>query len=159
MAALSADVDHPHKGNLEDYKISVKAVGADTFYKGACVYADAATGKAQVSVPEAGDVFLGICAKQVVATAADDLVDIYAGGLWALNMTTPAEGDVGDACFMDISGTRTDNPADAIFPGDQALAANDILIGKLLAIDVEETTRGWVLLQPGWIYSATLGWV
>jgi hypothetical protein len=159
MAAMTADADHPHKGNLDEYKIAVKAVGADTFYKGALVYGDAANGKAQVTVPAAGDVFLGICAKQVVATAADDLVEIYAGGLWALNFTTPAEGDVGDVCVSDVTGTPTDNVADAVTGADATLAANDILIGKILAIDVEETTRGWVLLQPGYIYSATLGWV
>ena len=160
MAALTADVDHPHKGNLDEYKLSVKAVGADTFYKGACVYGDAATGKAQVSVPDAGDVFLGICAKQVVATAADDLVEIYTGGLWALNFETPAEGDVGDVCVVDIDDAgRTDNVTDAMTGADATLAANDILIGKIIAIDVEETTRGWVLIQPGWIYDTLLGWV
>ena len=157
--AMTADADHPHKGNLDDHKIAVKAVGGDTFYKGALVYADAATGKAQVSTPAAGDVFLGICAKQVVATAADDLVEIYTGGLWALNMTTPVEGDVGDVCCMDVTGTPTDNAADAVTGVDATLAANDILIGKILAIDIEETTRAWVMLEPGWIYSTTLGWV
>ena len=159
MAALTADAHIPHKGNLDEFKIAVKAITADTFYAGAFVYGDAANGKAQVSVPAAGDVFLGICAKQVVAAAADDLVEIYTGGLWALAFLTPAEGDVGDVCVMDISGTPTDNQADAETGADATLAANDILIGKILAIDIEETTRGWVLLQPGYIYSATLGWV
>jgi len=160
MAAMAADADHPHKGNLEEYKIAVKAVGADTFYKGALVFGDAANGKAQVTTPAAGDVFLGICAKQVVATAADDLVEIYTGGLWALNFETPAEGDVGDVCVVNIDDAgRSDNVTDAMTGADATLAANDILIGKILAIDTEETTRGWVLLQPGYIYSATLGWV
>jgi len=159
MGALTADTDHPHKGNLDEFKISVKAVAGDTFYKGALVYGDATNGKAQVTVPAAGDVFLGICAKQVVATAADDLVDIYTGGLWALNMTTPVEGDVGDVCIMDVTGSPTDNAADAVTGTDATLAANDILIGKILAIDVEETSRAWVQVRPGMIYSATLGWV
>ena len=68
------------------------------------------------------------------------------------------QGDVGDACYMDIAGA-TDNFADAVFPSDAAIAANDILIGKMIALDIEETTRAWILIQPGWIYSATLGWV
>jgi hypothetical protein len=158
MAALTADVDHPHKGNLDEWKLSVKAVGADTFYKGALVYGDAATGKAQVTNAAAGDVFLGICAKQVVATAADDLVDIYCGGLWALTYLTPTEADIGDVLYADIAAA-TDNVTDCQTAADAAVAANDIMIGKVLAIDIEETTRAWVLLQPGWIYSATLGWV
>lgn len=160
MADLSADVDLPHKGNLDEYKISVKAVGADTFYKGAFVFGDAANGKAQVTTPGAGDVFLGICSKQVVATAADDLVEIYAGGLWAIPFVGVAEGDVGDVCIVDIAGgTSSDNPADSVAGADATVAVNDILIGKILAVDIEETTRGWVQLRPGWIYSATLGWV
>ena len=159
MAALTADTDHPHKGSLDDCKLAVKAVGADTFFKGAFVFGDATNGKAQVTAPAAGDVFLGICAKQVVAAAADDLVDIYTGGLWALNMATPVEGDVGDVCIIDITGTPTDNPADAVTGTDATTAVNDLLIGKILAIDIEETTRAWILIQPGMIYSATLGWV
>jgi len=160
MAAMAADADHPHKGNLDEFKIAVKAVGADTFYKGALVFGDAANGKAQVTQPAAGDVFLGICAKQVVATAADDLVEIYAGGLWALPIETPAEGGVGDVAVVDIDDAgRSDNATDAMTGADATLAANDILLGKILAIDVEETTRAWIKLQPGYIYSATLGWV
>ena len=158
MAALTADVDHPHKGNLDEYKLSIPCVAAGTFYKGAMCYGDAATGLIQVTPYGAGDVFLGICSKQVV-TAIGDLVEIYTGGLWALPVTTPAEANVGDACFQNASGAPTDNFADAIFPVDEALAANDVLIGKMIALDTEETTRAWILLQPGWIYSATLGWV
>ena len=159
MAALTADVDHPHKGNLDEFKLTVKCITGDTFYKGACVYGDAATGKAQVTPYGAGDVFLGICARQVVTTAENDPVDIYCGGLWALPVTTPTEANVGDACFQNASGAPTDNFADAIFPVDEALGANDVLIGKMIALDIEETTRAWILLRPGWIYSATLTWV
>ena len=157
MAALTADVDHPHKGPLT--KLAVKAIGADTFYKGALVYADAANGKAQVSVPATGDVFIGICAEQVVATAADDLVDIYVDGLWSLNVTTPAVADVGLAFFMNVDGTPTDNANDAIQPGDAALANTDILIGKLLAIDSDDSTRGWFRIDVGWIYDDAIGWI
>lgn len=158
MAALTADVDHPHKGSLDQYKLSIPAVAADTFYKGALVYGDATNGLCQVSVPAAGDVLLGVCAKQVVA-AIGDPVDIYAGGLWALTKSTPTEADVGCAMFQDVNVAPTDNPADAITLEDSALEADDILIGKILAVDVEETTRVWVQLDPGWIYSITLSWV
>jgi hypothetical protein len=158
MAALSADVDLPHKGDLSEHKISVKSITADTFYKGALVFADATNGKAQVSTPAAGDVFLGICAKQVVAET-DDLVDIYTGGLWAIPFVGAAEGDVGDVCIVDVGTTPTDNPAETVTGADATLAANDLLIGKIIAIDIEEITSGWVQLRPGWLYSATLGWV
>jgi len=158
MAALAVDIDSPHKGPLT--KLTVKAVGADTFYKGAFVFGDAANGKAQVTAPATGDVFLGVCAEQVVATAADDPVDIYVEGTFAFAMATPVEGDVGDVCVVDIAGgTNTDNPADAVTGNDATLAATDILIGKILAIDIEETTRAWVKIDPGWIYSTTIGWI
>ena len=72
MAALTADVHIPHLGTPT--KIAVKAVGADTFFAGALVFADGTNGKAQV-VPAATDAFLGICAKQVVAAAAREGLD------------------------------------------------------------------------------------
>jgi len=157
MAVMAADALMPHKGTPT--KLSVACTGADTFYKNALVFADTA-GTAQVSVPDAGDYFLGICAEQVTTTAAGDLVDIYVDGLFAIAFETPAEADVGDVCVVDISdGGRTDNQTDAMTGADATLANNDILIGKILAIDAEETTRGWVQIQPGWIYSAALGWV
>ena len=158
MAALAADTLMPHKGTPT--KLSVACTGADVFYKNAIVYADAA-GTAQVTAPAGagGDYFLGICAEQVTTTAAGDLVDIYVDGLFAIAFLTPDEADVGDVCVADISGTPTDNQADLETGADATLVGNDILIGKILAIDAEETTRGWVQIQPGWIYSAALGWV
>jgi hypothetical protein len=157
MAALTADVHIPHKGTPT--KLSVKAVGADTFFAGALVYADATSGKAQ-AVPASGDFFIGICAKQVVAAAADALVDIYVDGLWALAYGSAAEGDQGEAIVIDVvGGTLSDNEADLVTGTAATLAANDILIGKMLAMNYEETSRAWVQLMPGWIYSATLGWV
>jgi len=158
MAAMTADGLMPHKGTPT--KLTVKAITGDVFYKNALVYADATTGKAQVSVPAAGDVFIGICAEQVTTTAQNDPVDIYIDGVFAMAIETPAEGDVGDTAVVDISDAgRTDNQTDAMTGTDATLAANDILLGKILAIDAEETGRAWVQIEPGWIYSTTLGWV
>ena len=159
MAALANDSPHPHIGNVSAFKLGVKCVVADTFYAGALVYGDAGTGLAQVSVPAAGDVLLGICAKTRTTTAANQIVEIYTRGLFALPIETPAEGDVGDVAVVDIDdGGRTDNPTDAMTGADATLAANDILVGKIVAINATDTSRAWVDLQPGWIYSA-LGWV
>jgi len=161
MAALTAAVDLQHKGNLEKWKLSVKCVGADTFYAGALVYGDATNGKCQ-AVPAAGDVLLGICAKTTTTTAANQLVPIYTGGLWAMACTVAVvEGDVGDVLIMDISAAQTDNPADCVTGAAATLADNDILVGKILAVDANDATRCWVMLTPGYIYDATgvLGWV
>jgi len=158
MAALSADTHVPVVGsNVTKY--AFKAVGADTFFRGALVFGDATNGKAQVTTPAAGDVFLGVCVKQTVAAAADDLVECYITGTFAFAMATPAEGDVGDVMVVDVTGTASDNQADAVTGADATLAANDILIGKISAISNEDTTRAIVTINPGWIYSATLGWV
>jgi hypothetical protein len=156
MAALAADAHHPHKGNLEDFKLAVKAVGADTFYAGALVFGDASNGKAQVTCAS-GDTFLGICARQVVATAADDLVEIYTAGLWLLPVTGAAEGDVGELVCVDISA-NSDNPADLLVFADLTPATNDLAIGEVKAIDIAETTKAWVqLLNRAWKYRADTG--
>lgn len=161
MAALTTGADVQHKGNIEKWKLAVKAVGADTFYRGALVYGDAANGKAQ-AVPAAGDVLLGVCAKTTVATAADQMIEIYAGGLWGFACaTTVVEGDVGDVLVMDVGTTTTDNPADLVTGAAATLADDDILFGKILAVDHNDSTRSWAMLTPGYIYDATgvLGWV
>ena len=93
MGALTADVHISHRGVAK--KITVKAIGADTFFAGSLVFADKDNGKAQL-LPASGDHFLGICTKQVIATAADDLVEIYSHGEFALSFIGAAEADVGD---------------------------------------------------------------
>ena len=159
MAALTGSVDLQHKGNLDKWKLSVKAVGADTFYAGALVYGDATNGKAQ-AVPVATDYLLGICAKTKVVTAADQMVEIYTGGLWAIPCTVAiVEGDVGDVLIMNIGTTQSDNPADLVTGTAATTGANDPLFGKILAVDATDVTRCWAMLTPGWIYSTTLGWV
>lgn len=157
MAALTADVHIPHLGNPT--KIAVKAIGADTFYAGALVFADSANGKAQV-VPAVNDSFLGICAKQVVAAAADDLVEIYIDGVWALAFTGAAEVDVGQVVVVDIGeGTLSDNEADLVSAADATVAATDILIGKCVGLNRDETTRGWVQLHTPSGIANVLGWL
>jgi hypothetical protein len=157
MAALTADVHIPHLGTPT--KIAVKAVAADTFYAGALVFADGTTGKAQV-VPAATDSFLGICAAQVVATAADDLVEIYVDGIWALAFTGVAEVDVGQTVVVDMSGgALSDNEADLVSAADATIVAGDILIGKCIGINQEDTSRGWVQLHTPSGIANVLGWL
>jgi len=167
MAALTTAVHHEHKGNLDKWKIGVKAIGADTFYAGALVYADVTSGKAQVTAATGGnwadtDKFIGICAKTTVVTAADQLVEIYTGGLWSfLCDTTPVEGDVGDVLCMEADTLLTDNPADLATGAAAGLDDGDPLIGKIIAIDARDSNYCWVAIDPGWNYEATgvLGWV
>ncbi len=157
MAALTADVHIPHLGTPT--KLSVKAIGADTFFAGALVFADSANGKAQV-VPATGDAFLGICAKQVVA-ATDDLVEIYIDGTHAIAFAGAAEADVGNVVVIDIGGgTLTDNEADVVSAADATVAAADILIGKCVGLNADEPARGWVQLHvtSGIATSAAIGW-
>lgn len=156
MAALSADTHLQHKGNLDWCKLTVKAVGADTFYAGALVFGDATNGKAQVTCGS-GDTFLGICAKQVVATAADDPVEIYTAGLWALPVTGAAEGDVGEFVCVDISA-NSDNPADLVVFADLTPATNDLAIGEFKGVDINNTSLAWVqLFARAWKYRADTG--
>ncbi len=156
MAALTADVQISHRGPAK--KITVKAIGADTFFAGAMVFADGANGKAQV-VPAATDHFLGICVKQVVATAANDLVEIYSEGEFALAFIGAAEADVGDAVVIDMNGTLSDNQTDIVSAIDATVAAGDILVGRCSGLNEEETSLGWVELHKGGGVANVLGWL
>ena len=151
MAALTADTMVETKNPT---KHGIEAVGADTFYGGALVFGDATNGKAQV-VPAAGDVFLGICAQQKVVEAADEIVEVYCEGMALLPIDSVAQSNVGDTVFLDIGTDQSDNPADLSMsaPGGEAgLAANDILIGKIISI---QDGKAWVRLDPGKLYDAT----
>ena len=158
--ALTADIHIPHLGTPT--KLKVKAIGADTFFAGALVFADGTSGKAQV-VPAATDSFLGICAKQVVATAADQLVEIYVDGIWALAFAGVAEADVGQVVIVDMDGgALSDDEGDLVAAADSAgnePVAGDILIGKCVGINEEETTRGWVMLHTPSGIANVLGWL
>jgi len=155
MAALTADVDIPHLGTPT--KLSVKCVGADTFFKGALVFADGTNGKAQ-AVPAATDSFLGICAENTVTTAADELVPIYLDGVWALAFTGVAEVDVGQTVVVDMTGTLSDNETDLVSAADATIVAGDILVGKCVGINETDTTRGWVMLHTPSGVANVLGW-
>ncbi len=156
MSALSADVHHPRRGRTK--KIVVKAIGADTFFAGALVFADSANGKAQV-VPADSDHFLGVCVKQVVATAADDLVEIYSEGEFAFAFAGAAEVDVGNAVVIDVSGAKTDNPEDIVSAADATIVAGDILVGRCSGLNEEQTSLGWVELHKGSGVANLLGWL
>ncbi len=155
MAALTADVHIPHLGTPT--KISLKAIGADTFYAGALLFADGTNGKLQ-AVPAATDSFIGICAKQKVVTAADELVEVYVDGIHALAFTGVAEVDVGQTVVVNMDGTLSDNETDLESAADATIVAGDILIGKCIGINREETTRGWVMLHVPSGVANVLGW-
>ena len=156
MAGLTADVHIPHLGTPT--KIALKAIGADTFFGGAMVFADGTSGKLQ-AVPAATDHFIGICAKQAVITAADQLVEVYIDGVHALAFTGVAEADVGNVVVVNMDGTLSDNEADLESAADATIVAGDILIGKCIGINRDETTRGWVQLHVGSSVANVLGWL
>ncbi len=156
MSALTADVHHPRRGATK--KIVVKAIGADTFFAGALIFADSANGKAQ-AVPAANDHFLGIVVKQVVATAADDLIEVYSEGEFSLAFAGAAEADVGDAVVIDASGAKTDNPEDIVSAADATIAAGDILVGRCVGLNEETAAQGWVELHKGGGVANVLGWL
>jgi hypothetical protein len=156
MAALSADVHIPHLGTPT--KMTVRALGADTFYAGSLVFADSTGGLAQL-VPAVNDTFLGICAKQVTTTAALDPVEIYVDGIHALAFIGAADVDAGKVVFQDIDGTQSDNETDLVAELDGPPVAGDILIGKCLGLNTEETSRGWVLLHTASGSANVLGWL
>lgn len=152
MAALTADANLQHKGTPT--KIAIPAVaGGDTFYAGALVYADATAGLAQV-VPASGDVLLGICAKQTVA-AAGDLVEVYVDGVWSIPYASAAVGDSDAIIGLNIGTTQSDNPADLTAMAIAALATGDIMFGKMICMNAEETAHAWVHLTAGWIWDDT----
>ena len=155
MGVLTADLTLNWQGP-QPTKIPVLAIAADTFFKGALLFADGTNGKIQ-ALPASGDVFIGICAEQVIAAAADDIVEVYVDGVWLLPYTTPAQGDVGGMCKVDLGGTLSDNIADCLGPATAA-AAGDIAIGVILGIGTSfESTVGWVKLFPGFVFDPVAG--
>lgn len=150
MAVLTRDVQIPIKGPF--IKHGIPCVGADTFYAGAILYGDDTNGKCQ-AVPASGDKFVGICAEQVVATAADTIIPVYIWGLMLIPYASAAQADVGEVCMMDISAAQTDNPADLVVG---TVGAGDIGIGRVVSI---EGSAGWVLVDVNLgVYVATAGW-
>lgn len=140
MAALSANVHITHSGN--PVRIPVRATAADEYYLGAAIFAKAA-GRASPA-GASGDTFIGICGERKTVTAQDELVDVYVEGVFLLPMASGAVGADGTVLAFDVTGTVSDNFADAVSLA--ALAAGDIVIGKILSFDSVES-RAWVKLH------------
>ena len=141
MAALTADLHMDSVGN--PVKVALNSGVADTYFKGAMVFALAAgsiTPVAAASLP-----FLGIVAEQVVAAIGDE-VDVFIDGYFWMAFVTPAVGNEGEVLCMAADGTLSDNVADATPVSDiTPVLAGDILIGKI--IRVNGTTNGLVHLH------------
>lgn len=148
MAELTADKHYAHLGTPTIFAFS--ANGADTFYAGALLFADTAGGVQ--AVPAAGDHFVGIVTKQQIITAAGQLVEAYIDGYHHIPYTGAAAADEGEALYMDVTGTLSDNTADLVVGG--TAAANDILIGRVFRV---ESGKAWTRLEPNKLFTAT-GW-
>ena len=155
MGVLAADAlaNEASGSNIET--LGRPCSGADTFYRGAVVYLDAATCTVQV-VPASGDIILGICTKTQTTTAANELVEVVtAGAVWLPLGTGVAADNAGDLVCQDITATQSDNPADFIPLDDLTPAAGDTAIGPLLGLTA---TQMLVRITPQ-NYVATIGWV
>jgi len=144
MAALSADVRCRIVGN--NYIVDgFSANAADTFYKGAVVWIDAAGG-VQATVAD-GDRILGISPKQQVIAAAGDLVEVVVFGLvWLPVGTNITAADEGSVCCNDASASQTDNPADLYAASAITLeAAKDSALGVIKRVTATEMQ---VLIGP-----------
>lgn len=160
MAALTGDANVNFEGTPK--KTTMYAAAAYTFRKGSLVWVDRTSGGATVGYVQntsiaAGDRILGICAEAVTTTAIGDPVSVYVDGVFSLPKaagTTAA--DVGDYLIHDISATQTDNPADCVAGVDATVAANDVMVGRILRIENGQVV---IDLKPGAIYDALIGWV
>jgi len=142
MAALTADVQVPHGAN---YRVmTLKCVGADTFYAGAIVVYDAATGFMQNPTGSAADEFAGIVAEQTTTTAQGDEVLVMTEGEALIAYgTTALQADEGDLLFRDITA-NSDNPADLLSATYAASA--DVAIGRIIRFE-SATDGSWVRLH------------
>jgi hypothetical protein len=140
MADLAADNQMPHMGTPT--KLRMPCAAATTFYKGALVWAAAASGKAVTDAFSAGDLFLGICAKKVVTTAADQMVEVFVDGIWGFKISGTTSADMGHKAIIDASAD-SNNPDDVISTIDATEAAGDILLGGILTV---YDSRAWVKL-------------
>lgn len=143
MAALTADTEIPHGAGARF--MTLKAVGADVFYKGALVVYDLATGFIQV--PQAGDAadeFAGFVAEQTTTTAQGDEVLVMTEGEALIAYgTTALQADEGDLLFRDLTAD-SDNPADLLSATYAASA--DLAIGRIIRFE-SATDGSWVRLH------------
>lgn len=131
MASLTADAHVPHFGSPTC--VDIPCTAADTFYAGAIVFADDDNGKAQVGSLNAADNFLGICARQTVTAAADELVPVFVDGVHGFKISGTTAADIGHIAVMDSSAI-TDNPDDLVAAADITEAANDTLLGTIVTV-------------------------
>lgn len=143
MGVLTKDVHFRHMGTPTKFRYPVGAGGADEFYAGALLFGLAAGGCSVVPVATAR--FLGIVAYHQSPTAAGQFVECYIDGIIGFpTVASVAAGDEGDALVMDVSGTLSDNYADAVASSDITVGAGDILIGRVESV---ETGVLWVYLH------------
>lgn len=130
MAALTTEINLPFIGTPN--KSAGVCNAALTFFKGAIVYADATSGKL-CRTGAAGTRAMGIITHTQITTAADQVVEYWSSGIFQFpTLSGVTIADQGENIIVDQSVAVTDNPADCLASGDVTLAANDILIGKLL---------------------------
>jgi len=141
MAVLAADVYVQHGANARF--MTLKAVGADIFYKGAIVVYDLSTGYMQVPAGGSADVFAGIVAEQTTTTAQGNEVLVQTEGEALIVYNSVLQADEGDLLFRDISA-NSDNPGDLLSAADAATA--DVAIGRIFRIE-SLTLGGWVRLH------------
>ena len=143
MAALTADVYLTTGANYR--QMTLKCVGADTFYKGALVVYDLATGFIQV--PQAGDAadeFAGFVVEQTTTTAQGDEVLVQTEGEVLIAYgTTALQADEGDLLFRDLTAD-SDNPEDLLSATYAASA--DLAIGRIIRFE-SATAGGWVRMH------------
>lgn len=144
MAALAADA---YMEALVGFcSTQFVANATDIYYRGAIVFNDTGGG-AQVTAA-AGDQALGISPKYQSVTAGD-LVEVIIGGfVWLPVGTNVSAADEGKLAKLPAAGL-TDNPGDAVSQGDVAMAANDIVIGRIMRVT---TSRMLInLAYCGWL--------
>lgn len=123
--------------------MTLKAVGADTFYKGAVVVYDLATGYIQAPTGGSADVFAGLVAENTVTTAQGNEVLVQTEGEALIVWSSVLQADEGDLLFRDISA-NSDNPGDLLSAADAA--TGDVAIGRIIRIE-SLTLGGWVRLH------------
>ena len=152
MAVLAADANVETVGHAT--KCSFSANGADTFYRGAVLYAD--TGGGVQLVPAAGDQIVGIVAQQVTTTAAGDEVEAYVDGVfWMPVGTNITAADEGTRIVNDMDSTQSDNVADFVSQADITVVANDQSLGYILRVTA---TQMLIKVQPSLALGA-LDWL
>lgn len=143
MAALAQDVNASTVGPTTTIKMLSN--GADTYYRGALLYQDAATGGVQPTWGS-GDIAVGFSPTNQVTTASgEEVAVVIQGAIWLPVGTALAVDDEGDY-LMNDGPANTDNPADLESASDLTLADGDMYIGRILRVT---STQMLIFLSPG----------